>query len=153
MTQTVCNNGSPHVLILDGDPGLNRMVLEKLAQRSLRGTVAASRRSARRMLGHFGWNLIFLNPAISEEAGETDEIDLLAEIRRTLPEVPVVLVSEQDSSEQALRAMRAGCAEFLVKPIRPDVLEEVLDRYVPNHAHCIQSRGAVYGVYGVHQPL
>lgn len=133
MTQTVCHNGLSHVLIVDCDPVLNRMVLEKLAQRGSRGTVAATMRSARRMLGQCAWNLVFFNPSMTEEAEGRDGIELLSTLRRDLPEVPILLVSEQDSSEQAVRAIRAGCAEFLAKPVSSEVLDRMLDQYIPAH--------------------
>ncbi len=131
MTQTGCRNGFSQVLILDGDSSLNRLVLETLAQRNARGTVAADLRSARRLLGHCAWTLIFLNPLL---AGEDEGPSLLSEIRRHWPETPVILVSERDSSEAALRAIRCGCADYLVKPVCAASLEPILEMYVPHHA-------------------
>jgi two-component system response regulator HydG len=131
VTPTMCPNGMSDVLIADSDPVLNRMVLEKLAQRSSRGTVTATMRSARRMLGHCAWNLVFWNPSLAEEPDGRDGTEFLAALRRDLPETPVLLVSERDSSSAALCAIKAGCADFLVKPLSSEVLDRLLDRYIP----------------------
>jgi DNA-binding NtrC family response regulator len=119
------------VLIADRDPVLSRMVLEKLAQRGSRGTVAATMRAARRMLGHCAWTLVFWNPSLAEEPEGRDGSEFLGALRRDLPETPVLLVSERDSSSSALKAISAGCADYLVKPLSPEVLDRLLDRYLP----------------------
>ncbi len=131
MIQTICPDGMPNVLIADPDPVLNRMVLEKLAQRGSRGTVAATMRSARRLVGHCAWELVFWNPSLSEEPDGRDGDEFLEILRRDLPETPILHISEQDSSLSTLKAIKAGCADCLLKPLRPEVLDDLLDRYIP----------------------
>ncbi len=129
MNPTVHLNEFRQVLILDGEAEFNRLVLESLAQRGIRGTVAGTERTARRLLGEYVWTLIFYNPSI-EESPSGSAMELLCQIRRQFPETPVVAVG-RDSSEEALRAIRSGCADYLVKPICPKRLAAVLDRYLP----------------------
>jgi len=130
---TVCLNEFQQVLILDGEPDFDRLVLETLAQRGVRGTVAGTERTARRLLGQCFWNLIFYNPSLEEERGPEEGMGLLSLIRRQFPETPILAVGERDSSEEALRVVRAGCVDYLVKPVHPKRLLEILDRYLPAH--------------------
>lgn len=51
---------------------------------------------------------------------------LLKEIRALRPDVPVVLMAEQISVRQVVRAMHAGAADFLIKPLSRDILAERL---------------------------
>jgi len=46
-----------------------------------------------------------------------DGIQLLGEIRRRRPDVPVVLMTAYGVVEQAVEAMRAGAADYLTKPV------------------------------------
>jgi len=128
---TICLNEFQQVLILDGEPDFDRLVLEALARRGVRGTVAGTERTARRLLGQCSWSLIFYNPLIEEERAMNEGMGLLSLIRRQFPETPILAVGEQDSSEEALRVVRAGCVDYLVKPVSPKRLYEVLDRYLP----------------------
>ena len=49
--------------------------------------------------------------------GERDGLDLLKEVRRRRPEVPVIVMTAYGSVERAVRAMRDGAHDFLEKPI------------------------------------
>jgi DNA-binding NtrC family response regulator len=133
VNQTVCPSEFLQVLILDSDPQLNRVLLENLARRGVRGTVAGTDRAARRLLGECAWNLIFYNPSIEQGTNAEQGMDLLGQIRRQFPETPILAVGERDSSEEALRAVRAGCADYLVKPLCVQRLEHLLDCYLPVH--------------------
>lgn len=133
MNQTVCPSEFLQVLILDSDPQLNRVLLENLARRGVRGTVAGTDRAARRLLGECAWNLIFYNPSIEQETNAERGMDLFGQIRRQFPETPILAVGERDSSEEALRAVRAGCADYLAKPLCLQRLEHLLDCYLPVH--------------------
>ncbi|MGE0191661.1 MAG: sigma-54-dependent transcriptional regulator [Planctomycetota bacterium] len=49
--------------------------------------------------------------------GERDGLDLLKEVRRQRPDVPVIVMTAYGSVERAVRAMRDGAHDFLEKPI------------------------------------
>ena len=90
--------------------------------------------------------------------------ELLRKIRANSPELPVVMVtspvrnqpmgtnnttqkgkiSNGASNEQratsdelietAVKAIRAGCCDFLIKPLQPEKIESLLDTFLPNHS-------------------
>lgn len=53
---------------------------------------------------------------------------LLREIRSTYPELPFVLVTAHGSIENAVKAMREGAADYLLKPFEAEVLLEMVSR-------------------------
>jgi DNA-binding NtrC family response regulator len=59
-----------------------------------------------------------------------DGTELLDHIRRTLPDMPVVMLSAFGTVATAVEAIKAGAHDFLVKPFSQDALDKVLERLV-----------------------
>lgn len=53
-------------------------------------------------------------------------LQLLEELKRTKPQVPVVLISGYGDVETVVKALKAGAENFLSKPLRMDALEWVV---------------------------
>ena len=60
-----------------------------------------------------------------------DGLDLLGEIKRRYPELPVMMVTAYGDDERRRRANELGSAEFLTKPVDFDLLRVRL-RQLPN---------------------
>jgi DNA-binding response OmpR family regulator len=60
-----------------------------------------------------------------------DGLDLLAEVKRRYPELPVMMVTAYGDDERRRRATELGAAEFLTKPVDFDFLRVRL-RQLPN---------------------
>lgn len=58
-----------------------------------------------------------------------DGLQLLAEIRARLPQMPVLLMTAYGDVEKAVSAMRGGACDFLMKPFEPEVLLAHVRRY------------------------
>ena len=117
-----------NVLIAGGDGRVARTALEVLARRGIRGTVAGGWPSAMEHLGGQDWDLILT------DAGEADEgLRLLRAVKRETPELPVVVFGPAGSVRQAVQAARAGCEDFLVKPVSAATLETLFETLLPNH--------------------
>ena len=58
-----------------------------------------------------------------------DGLQLLAELRQRLPQLPVLLMTAFGDVEKAVDAMRGGACDFLMKPFEPKVLLEHVERY------------------------
>ena len=57
-----------------------------------------------------------------------DGISLLAEISPLFPEVLVVMITGHGNMETAIKALRLGATDFLLKPIKLLALDAVLER-------------------------
>ena len=55
-------------------------------------------------------------------------LDLLANLRDVDPKIPVILMTGFGTSETAIEAMRRGAYDYLLKPLDPDQLEELVQR-------------------------
>jgi DNA-binding NtrC family response regulator len=60
-------------------------------------------------------DLVFLDVALPGQDG----IDVLVEMKRVRPDVPVIMVSPTEDERQMYRAFENGAFSFLVKPIDP----------------------------------
>jgi DNA-binding NtrC family response regulator len=58
----------------------------------------------------------------------TDGIALVERFAEHFPGLPVVLITAHGTVEAAVAAMRAGAADFLLKPCTPEALEVVIDK-------------------------
>ncbi|MDT3668898.1 MAG: sigma-54 dependent transcriptional regulator [Aromatoleum sp.] len=58
-----------------------------------------------------------------------DGLQLLAELRARLPQMPVLLMTAYGDVEKAVAAMRGGACDFLMKPFESEVLLEHVRRY------------------------
>jgi DNA-binding NtrC family response regulator len=131
------------VLIIDPDPRTAQVLLEILARRGARGTVAATDTHVRDLLSRSSWNLIFL--ALELDRFTESAATLLARIRSEHPERPVVMLSHTDSARSAIAALRGGCTEFLVKPLHSSTVESILDTHLPRCDLSVLSCGDTAG--------
>ncbi|MEZ6095380.1 MAG: ATP-binding protein [Pirellulaceae bacterium] len=64
--------------------------------------------------------------------------ELISLIFERQPELPVVVVTGIRDFETAVKALRSGAYDFLLKPVNPDVLRNVLNRLVERKKHLEQ---------------
>ena len=122
------------VLLLDADARRTGTILKVLAQRNLRGTVATTPISARKLLDRNCWKLIFLSSDFAAGEGQSGSFGILDRIRSQWPELPVVMVDSNDSAKTAMKAMEQGCTDFIANGPEVAAVEHVLDTYLPNHS-------------------
>jgi len=61
-----------------------------------------------------------------------DGHSLLQKVKAVVPELPVVLMTAYGTIERAVDAMRAGAADYLVKPFEAEVVVDMIRRYLPH---------------------
>jgi two-component system cell cycle response regulator len=61
-------------------------------------------------------------------------IDLLERVRREHPGTEFVLLTANASVESAVGALRMGAADYLIKPVQPDVLAALVERILSQRA-------------------
>jgi len=57
-----------------------------------------------------------------------DGFELIKRLQDSVPSLPTVLITAQGTIETAVRAIKDGASDFLVKPCTPETLELVIDR-------------------------
>ena len=63
-----------------------------------------------------------------------DGLELLGHVRKTTPELPVILLSAYGTVPAAVQAIQNGATDFLVKPFSQDELDRVLGRLPEEHS-------------------
>lgn len=64
--------------------------------------------------------------------GGMDGHELLRQIKKQYPHIPVILNTAYGSIDRSVEAMRDGAVDYLVKPFEPKLLLETVGRYVGN---------------------
>ena len=159
--------GTANVLIVDGDSGSVRLILEILARKGICANLANDKKTAVEFLDKNDCDLVFTSADIDRP---DDGFELLRAIKRNSPELPVIMLwspatewkqprSTQGSPrknisselsvpalsavegvsvaklvETVVRAMSAGCSEFLIKPASREQIQMLLDTFVPSHS-------------------
>jgi DNA-binding NtrC family response regulator len=133
-----------NVLIVDDESDTARFLLELLARKGIGAQLATKKKPALEALDRNGCDLAFLSTRIGETSRHLDGFELLSEIRSIAPEMPVVMIAGtsdrmvpesrlQLGTQAAVRAIQAGCCNFLVKPLSRQTVECVLQTLLPNH--------------------
>ncbi|WP_402845404.1 response regulator [Microbacterium sp. GXS0129] len=138
---------APRVLVVDDDPDVALLVKVLLERRAgAEVEVATSGESALARVGAFRPDLVVTDIEMPGLSG----LELLAELRRRMPGVPVVVMTAHVSVEYAVSALRAQADEFLTKPLDNARLVEVVQRLAEEgRARRGHRRGTVLAV-GAH---
>jgi DNA-binding NtrC family response regulator len=130
------------VLIVESEPQTIRLLLEMLARKGIAARLAADRRAALDALAGTGCDLAFLGTTLAG-ADCAGSFQLLREIRAAAPEVPVIMIAGpqvetsaesllQCTTQIAVRAIHAGCRDFLLKPLDGPAVDNLLESLLPN---------------------
>ncbi|RLS66934.1 MAG: sigma-54-dependent Fis family transcriptional regulator, partial [Planctomycetota bacterium] len=74
--------------------------------------------------------------------GADDGMAVLKEWRQTKPSVPVLMMTAYGDIHSAVEAMKLGASDYLTKPLKPDELLLLLNRYLPMRAR-VQQQNAI----------
>lgn len=72
-----------------------------------------------------------------------DGHQLLAQLRRQQPHLPVLLMTAHAAVERAVEAMRQGAADYLVKPFEPKALLSLVERHAAGRLGAADEEGPV----------
>ncbi|MBX3438231.1 MAG: PAS domain S-box protein, partial [Planctomycetaceae bacterium] len=112
------------VLVVDDDAGIRRSVTRILRQDGYRVDVADS---AAQAIDRDHWSdyfAILLDRRLPDQSAD----ELLPQIRERAPDAAVLIITGYGDLESSLAALRAGAADYLLKPVDPDELRTRLRR-------------------------
>ena len=79
---------------------------------------------------------LLLDAVLIDQYGPSDStIALIAALHAARPALPILLLTAHGSIDLAVRAMRAGASDYLIKPIAPDRLLAALDSAVSSRSN------------------
>ncbi len=114
------------ILIIDDEANLRRSLALILQKAGYSVTSAASGQEAIQYLQSGAYDLSFLDLKMPDKNG----LELLPELRKLYPDMPVLILTAHATLESAIEAVRRGARDYLIKPIDPQTIlirvEEIL---------------------------
>jgi DNA-binding NtrC family response regulator len=112
------------VLVIDDDMDLGKVLVALLASRGHTAEhVASGTRALERIEAH-PFDVVLTDLRMPD----LDGVAVLKEVKRRWPGLPVILLTAHGSVPAAVEAMRAGAADFILKPFEPDELAFVVGK-------------------------
>jgi DNA-binding response OmpR family regulator len=108
------------ILIVDDEPALRQTLVRVLQQAGFEATTAESGEQGLAFLSAGEYDLVYLDLRMPGLSG----LEVLKRIHALHPAIPVILFTAQPDMQSALEALRCGAADYLLKPLRPDVIIE-----------------------------
>lgn len=118
-----------HVLLIDRDEALIEQFKAESAARGIQIEVAFTPAQARSRLTRRTPDVVLLNLSVSDAA--PNELSLLKEISQHSSNLPIVVLTEQDSLSDRLAISRLGVRQFLQKPATVQQILQAIDRVLP----------------------
>lgn len=115
---------SPRILVVDDDANLRWVLQTQLEQMGYRVTAAADGAAALEAIDKDAPALVLTDLKMPGMSG----MELLEQIRKEYPQIPVLIITAFGTIQSAVQAMRAGAYDYLTKPIDYDELGLAVDR-------------------------
>jgi len=116
----------PKILIIDHDPSAGNIFGRFLTTHGYQVITSTGAREALSPLRSEFFNLIIFATYLPGEDG----FSLLSKIKNFSPDTEVITISDCRTTEAAIESFRLGAFDYLMKPIAPDVLLQVVKKAI-----------------------
>jgi len=103
-----------HILVVDDDTRLRQLLSRYLGDQGFRVTTAGNAAEARRKLESLSFDLLVLDIMMPGESG----LELTQALRRD-SEVPILLLTAMNESDDRIEGFLSGADDYLAKPFEP----------------------------------
>lgn len=103
-----------HLLIVEDDAEMRDLLRKVLEKEGYRVTVAADGHEAKALFERGEYDLVVTDMLMPHDGG----LELLETVRRTRPELPVIIVTAFGDWQSYSRAIELGAAAFISKPLK-----------------------------------
>jgi len=122
------NDSLPKLLIVEDDPGLQSQLRWHFADR-YEVLIAENRNAALARLRRFEPAVVTLDLGLTSDPLDVSEgLATLAEFLALAPDTKVIVVTGNDDSSNAIKAIGMGAFDFYQKPVAPELLEFTVQR-------------------------
>jgi DNA-binding NtrC family response regulator len=115
-----------HILLVDDDPEVTQAVSNYFDPADYKFHTLSDGDRLLEVLPRVTPDIVLLDVHLPSVSG----LDLLKKIKQDNPGLPVIIVSGQVSTDNAIEAMREGAYEYLTKPFRLEKLQETVERAI-----------------------
>jgi two-component system response regulator RegA len=102
----------PDVLLVDDDVNFLKVLSQRLEVRGLKADTVTSGENALEKIKNKNYNIVVLDLVMPGMGG----IDVLKNIKKNYPDLPVIILTGQGTTEDAVEAMKEGAMDYMEKP-------------------------------------
>lgn len=133
-------NATHHILVVDDSPSCQKNLARLLTSQGYRVTCSSSGEDAAKKLQGTGFDLVLSDINLPGMSG----LNLLKLVKEQSPDTEVVIITGNSSSFTAIKALRLGAYDYIVKPIDDDtILFNVIERTVERQTLTRENRQLV----------
>lgn len=115
------------ILVVEDDAGLREALTDTLLLAQYDVIAAESGEEAMQLLKQHKCRLVVSDVQMPGISG----LDLLKSIKLNYPQIPVLMMTAYATVNDAVQAIRIGAVDYLAKPFSPQVLVNMVGRYLP----------------------
>lgn len=115
------------ILVVEDDAGLREALIDTLEMSGIACVAADSAEQAILLLKKDNFSLVVSDVQMGAMSG----LDLLRSINLNYPDLPVLMMTAYATIDDAVEAMRLGAIDYMAKPFAPEVLLNMVSRYLP----------------------
>ena len=115
-----------HLIVVDDDKDMRDLIIAYFRPRGFQVSEFADAESAlaeSQTRGAF-WDVILCDLKLPQMSG----VDLTVRMKKTFPRIPVILITNSNSAEVAVDAVKQGAYDFIVKPVHFPQLQISVER-------------------------
>src|SRR5436190_15369985 len=101
-----------HIVVVEDEPAIRRGVTDALRVSGYEVTEAADGDAGLEAALRRGVNLVLLDLLLPKRDG----LDVLKELRKTRPALPVIILTARGGEEDRVRGLKMGADDYVVKP-------------------------------------
>ncbi|MBM4133914.1 MAG: response regulator [Nitrospira sp.] len=121
--QIATRSGSKRILVVDDDPDIRQLLLDRLGSYGYSIQASADGSTALEMIGSGSFDGMLLDIGMPD----IDGLDVLRRIRNHNQSLPVIVITASGSQERAVEAVSMGAQAYLLKPFDVIHLEQVVN--------------------------
>ncbi|MFO0596099.1 MAG: diguanylate cyclase [Myxococcaceae bacterium] len=118
------------ILLVDDEKVARSLYSDFLAGAGHEVTSVGSSQEARDALAKTKFSLVVTDLILPQ----SDGMSLLQFVKATRPETEVLVITALDKVEPAVRAIKSGASDYLLKPVQPEVLAHAVNRALTQQA-------------------
>lgn len=135
-------NRQPHILVVDDDREIRRLLCDFLERNGFAATAVADGQETRRTLGQARFDLVVLDLMLPRESG----LDICREVRAT-SDLPVIMLTALGDEVDRVVGFEVGADDYLTKPFSPrELLARIraVLRRVAQRPRCVEADALGY---------
>jgi two-component system, NtrC family, response regulator AtoC len=119
----------PHVLIVDDELNIRRVLAAMLAREGYEVTTAADGEQALAVLHKTPVHVLVTDLVMPRMGG----MELLGRVAAEFPDVPVIVITAHGTVDSAVQALKAGAFDYITKPFEQEELKKVIAKATRAH--------------------